>query len=205
VEVVGNEATLYKDNGATEANWNDLLEVLAPQGDSGTLSNSAISIDDIPLTTGSTLQLNISNDVDNTLSLISGLVTRNVLDSSKIIFNLDQDTLPTTTLADVTRIVDPSVNYPGDGVLSTANTGQRYLLTEEIRGHNWGINANANDIIEFNGTGWIVSFDSSNSLNESSTHYVKNLYTNKQYKWEKLQWTSTYEGTYNPGFWRLNI
>lgn len=205
VEVVGNEATLYKDNGATEANWNDLLEVLAPQGDSGTLSNNAISIDDIPLTTGSTLQLNISNDVDNTLSLISGLVTRNVIDSSKIIFNLDQDTLPTTTLADVTRIVDPSVNYPGDGVLSTANTGQRYLLTEEIRGHNWGINANANDIIEFNGTGWIVSFDSSNSLNESTTHYVKNLYTNKQYKWEKLQWTSTYEGTYNPGFWRLNI
>ena len=39
----------------------------------------------------------------------------------------------------------------------------------------------------------------------TTTQYVKNLYTNKQYKWENNLWTSTYEGQYNPGFWRLNI
>ena len=55
--------------------------MLSPQGSGGSLSNTSISIDDIPLTTGSTLQLNISNDVDNSTSLLSGTVSRNVLDS----------------------------------------------------------------------------------------------------------------------------
>lgn len=203
VELVGTEATLYKDNGSAEANWNDLLEVLSPQG-SGT-ANANISIDDIPLTTSSTLQLNISNNVDNESSLITGIVSRNSLDSSKLVFNLDVDTLPSTTLTDVTRIVDASKNYPGDGTLDAATTGQRYLLTSEIHGNQWGVTANTNDIIEYNGTGWVISFNASTSVNQESIHYVKNLYTNKQYKWENVQWTSTYEGKYNPGFWRLNV
>lgn len=203
VELVGTEAKLYKDGGSAEANWNDLLEVLSPQG-SGT-ANANISIDDIPLTTASTLQLNISNDVDNENTLITGLVSRNSLDPSKLVFTLDADTLPSTTLTDVTRIVDASKNYPGDGTLIAAATGQRYLLTSEVQGNQWGITANTNDIIEYNGTGWVVSFNASTSVNQESVHYVKNLYTNKQYKWENVQWTSTYEGKYNPGFWRLNV
>jgi hypothetical protein len=203
VELVGTEAKLYKDGGSAEANWNDLLEVLSPQG-SGT-ANANISIDNIPLTTASTLQLNISNNVDNENTLITGLVSRNSLDPSKLIFTLDADTLPSTTLTDVTRIVDASKNYPGDGTLIAAATGQRYLLTSEVQGNQWGITANTNDIIEYNGTGWVVSFNASTSINQESVHYVKNLYTNKQYKWENVQWTSTYEGKYNPGFWRLNV
>jgi hypothetical protein len=203
VELVGTEAKLYKDGGSAEANWNDLLEVLSPQG-SGT-ANANISIDNIPLTTASTLQLNISNNVDNENTLITGLVSRNSLDPSKLVFTLDADTLPSTTLTDVTRIVDASKNYPGDGTLIAAATGQRYLLTSEVQGNQWGITANTNDIIEYNGTGWVVSFNASTSINQESVHYVKNLYTNKQYKWENVQWTSTYEGKYNPGFWRLNV
>ena len=203
VELVGTEAKLYKDGGSAEANWNDLLEVLSPQG-SGT-ANANISIDDIPLTTASTLQLNISNDVDNENTLITGLVSRNSLDPSKLVFTLDADTLPSTTLTDVTRIVDASKNYPGDGTLIAAATGQRYLLTSEVQGNQWGITANTNDIIEYNGTACVVSFNASTTVNQESVHYVKNLYTNKQYKWENVQWTSTYEGKYNPGFWRLNV
>ena len=132
-------------------------------------------------------------------------MSRNILDSGKLIFNLDADTLPTTTLSDITRIVDATKNYPGDGTLAAASVGQRYLLTEEIQGHHWGINANANDIIEFNGSAWAVSFDSSSSANQDSVQYVLNTYTNKQYKWENQQWTSTYEGMYNPGYWKLNL
>lgn len=203
VELVGAEAKLYKDGGSAEANWNDLLEVLSPQG-SGT-ANANISIADIPLTTASTLQLNISNNIDNETTLITGLVSRNSLDPSKLVFNLDVDTLPSTTLTAVTRIVDASKNYPGDGTLDAVATGQRYLLTSEIQGNQWGITANTNDIIEYNGTGWVISFNASTSLNQESIQYVKNLYTNKQYKWENVQWTSTYEGKYNPGFWRLNV
>ena len=190
VKIEGTDAVLYKD-GSTLANWNDLLEILAPQGSQGSLANTSVQIDDIPLTTGSTLQLNISNDVDATTNLISGYVTRNSLESSKLVFTLDADTLPSTTLTDVTRIVDASVNYPGDGTLDAAAVGQRYLLTGEIQGNQWGITADANDIIEYSGSAWSIVFDASNI---STVQYVKNLYTNKQYKWVNNLWTSTDEG-----------
>ncbi|MDC1040184.1 tail sheath stabilizer and completion protein [bacterium] len=212
VDVSGTEATLYKsaptsdgsvyDDGTTvKANWNDLLEVLAPQGASGTISGSGVSIADIPLTTGSTLQLNITNELENT-SLITGTVTRNAIDSGKLIFTVDADTLPANTETDVTRIVDPLTNHPGDGTLDAVASGQRYLLTNEIVGDVWGITADINDIIQYDGSKWSVVFDASTI---SISKYVKNTYTNKQYRWNGETWSSTHEGTYNPGYWKLNI
>jgi hypothetical protein len=212
VEINGTEATLFKtaptqgtrydDGTTTKANWNDLLEVLAPQGEKGSLSNASVSMSDIPLTTGSTLQLNISNNVDATTNLISGFVARNSIDPSKMVFTVDSDTLPTVTLTNLTKIIDPTASYPGDGTLDASATGQRYLLTAEISGDNWGIFADINDIIEYNGSAWTKVFDSSAI---TTKQYVKNTYTGKQYQWENNTWTSTYEGTYNPGFWRLNV
>ena len=212
VDVSGTEAILYKsaptedgstyDDGTTvKANWNDLLEVLAPQSASGTVSGSGVSIADIPLTTGSTLQLNITNEIEST-SLITGTVTRNVIDSGKLIFTVDSDTLPANTETNVTRIVDPLNNHPGDGTLDAVASGQRYLLTNEIVGDVWGITADINDIIQYDGSKWSVVFDASTiSINK----YVTNTYTNKQYKWNGETWSSTHEGTYNPGYWKLNI
>ena len=86
VDISGTEAVLYKsaptsdsstyDDGTTvKANWNDLLEVLSPQGASGTLGNASVNIDDIPLTSGSTLQLNVTDDLDST-----GLITGSVVE-----------------------------------------------------------------------------------------------------------------------------
>jgi hypothetical protein len=191
---------LYKDV-TVKANWNDLLEVISPQGTSGTAG--AQQIDDIPLTVGSTLQLNLSNDVDSSDNLVTGVIARNDTDPGKLIFTLDTDTLPSNTFSNITRIVDASVNYPGDGTLDASTNGQRYLLTTEIQGDNWGISASANDIIEYDGSNWNIVFDASTS--DGTTQYVLNSYTNKQYKWSNQQWTSSYEGVYNPGFWRINI
>jgi len=201
VEVVGTQATLYKDNGTVKANWNDLLEIISPQGSSGTVGSQ--QLDDIPLTVGSTLQLNLSNDVDSTTDLITGIIARNDVDPGKLIFTLDGDTLPTNTITNITRIVDASNNYPGDGTLPAAANGQRYLLTSEIKGHQWGINAGINDIVEYNNSVWSVVFDASTV--DDTVQYVLNSYTNKQFKWQNKLWTSSYEGVYNPGFWRINI
>jgi len=215
VSIDGTEATLFKnaptgtpaqsvyDDGTTvKANWNDLLEVLSPQGADGSFAGAGVNIDDIPLTTGSTLQLNINSDIEST-SLITGTVVRNSIDTAKLIFTIDADTLPSTTQTDVTRIVNPSNNYPGDGTLDAVATGQRYLLTNEIVGDNWGtLSADIHDIIQYDGAKWIVSYDASE---QTITHYVKNLYTNKQYKYENSAWTSTHEGQYNPGYWKLNL
>jgi len=215
VSVDGTEATLFKtaptgtpaqsvydDGTMVKANWNDLLEVLAPQSAGGTVAGAGVDIADIPLTTGSTLQLNISSDIEST-SLITGTIVRSSIDTAKLIFTVDNDTLPTTTQTDVTRIVNPLSNYPGDGTIGPVATGQRYLLTNEIVGDNWGsLSADVHDIIEYDGAKWIVSFDASSV---SDTHYVKNLFTNKQYKYENSSWTSTHEGQYNPGYWKLNL
>lgn len=212
VDVSGTEAVLYKtaptsdgstyDDGTTvKANWNDLLEILSPQGASGTLGNASVNIDDIPLTSGSTLQLNVTDDLDST-GLITGSVVRNTIDSNKLVFTLDTDTLPSNTETALTKIVDPLKNYPGDGTLAAVSTGQRYLLTNEIVGDDWGISADKDDIIEYDGSKWFIQFDASSI---SIIKYVSNSYTGKQYKWDGKEWTSSHEGAYNPGFWKLNI
>ena len=215
VSIDGTEATLFKtaptgtpaesvydDGTMVKANWNDLLEVLAPQSAGGTVAGASVDIADIPLTTGSTLQLNINSDIKST-SLITGTIVRSSIDTAKLVFTVDNDTLPTTTQTDVTRIVNPESNYPGDGTIDAELTGQRYLLTNEIVGDNWGsLSADVHDIVEYDGAKWIVSFDASSV---SDTHYVKNLFTNKQYKYENSSWTSTHEGQYNPGYWKLNL
>lgn len=212
VDVSGTEAVLYKtaptsdgstyDDGTTvKANWNDLLEILSPQGASGTLGNASVNIDDIPLTSGSTLQLNVTDDLDST-GLITGSVVRNTIDSNKLVFTLDTDTLPSNTETALTKIVDPLNNYPGDGTLAAVSTGQRYLLTNEIVGDDWGISADKDDIIEYDGSKWFIQFDASSI---SIIKYVSNSYTGKQYKWDGKEWTSSHEGAYNPGFWKLNI
>jgi hypothetical protein len=215
VSIDGTEATLFKtaptgtpaesvydDGTMVKANWNDLLEVLAPQSAGGTVAGASVDIADIPLTTGSTLQLNINSDIEST-SLITGTIVRSSIDTAKLVFTVDNDTLPTTTQTDVTRIVNPESNYPGDGTIDAELTGQRYLLTNEIVGDNWGsLSGDVHDIVEYDGAKWIVSFDASSV---SDTHYVKNLFTNKQYKYENSSWTSTHEGQYNPGYWKLNL
>ena len=212
VDISGTEAVLYKsaptsdsstyDDGTTvKANWNDLLEILSPQGASGTLGNASVNIDDIPLTSGSTLQLNVTDDLDST-GLITGSVVRNTIDSNKLVFTLDSDTLPSNTETALTKIVDPLQNYPGDGTLAAVSTGQRYLLTNEIVGDNWGISADKDDIVEYDGSKWFIQFDASSI---SIIKYVSNSYTGKQYKWDGKEWTSSHEGAYNPGFWKLNI
>ena len=122
---------------------------------------------------------------------------------SGFIFNVDADTLPTSTVTAVDKIIDPRASYPGDGTLPVADVGQRYLITENLDSEgwpNWGIDAGENDIVEYDGTKWIISFDASEV---SEVKYVTNTNTTKQFKWYNNAWISSYEGVYNSGFWRL--
>ena len=184
LQIDGANAVLL-DNADNGKKWSDLLEM---QG---------------KITTTSKLKLNISNDSDNELNMLTGSVSVNPIDETKLIFNLDTDTLPTNTLAELTKIVNPRSNYPGDGTLDAETTGQRYLITEDLDADawpNWGIDASANDILEYDGTKWTIDFDASNKV---AGDFVLNNYTNKQFKWDGSNWISSYEGVYNPGFWRL--
>jgi hypothetical protein len=147
-------------------------------------------------------------DEDGSLEIV-GTVAYNPLDEKKLIFTVDEDTLPQNTLAPVTKVVNPLTAGPGVG-LAAAASGQRYLLTESIGDDDntdaadaWGsLVANKNDIIEYNGTEWIITYDSGNELD---IDYVTNLNTSLQYKWTGTDWVRSYEGLYTGGLWSIVI
>jgi hypothetical protein len=61
--------------------------------------------------------------------------------------------------------------------------------------------ANANDLVEWDGSKWHVIFDSTRS--KDVIRYLTNIYTNVQYKWDGISWTKSFEGPYRKGDWRL--
>jgi len=135
---------------------------------------------------------------------IVGYVTRmSTVDPSVLLFNVDIDTIPVNTLLPIDAIINPQKSIPG-GKLSAAASGQRYLLLNNINEvAAWGLNfiANANDIIEYDGTNWTVSFSASDSTD--AVQYVTNLNTGVQYKWDETAWIKSYEGEYPSGRWHL--
>ena len=185
LQITGSTAKLVNASNVGQK-WSDIIEMMGE------------------LRTTSKLKLNISADTDNELNMLVGSVTKNPVDDTSLIFNLDTDTLPVDTLSDVDKIIDPTSNYPGDGTLAAASTGQRYLITEQIDDvgfPNWGVDAQENDIISYDGSKWSVVFDA--SANSDSTHFLHNTFTSKQFKWTGVGWISSYEGEYRPGYWRL--
>lgn len=182
VSVQGAGATLLTSSG-TPVPWTDIIEM---QG---------------KLTAASRLEFNLSNDVKNRTDMVTGTIVANPVNSASVIFNLDTDTLPANTLANIDRIIDPVASTPGNG-LPAAAVGQRYLITNTITADNadWLLDAAADSIIEYNGTTWNVVFDSTDAEQE---HFVTNSFTGDQFRWTGTEWISSWQGVYNPGFWRL--
>jgi hypothetical protein len=142
---------------------------------------------------------------------VVGTIAFDPTDDRFLLFNIDVDTIPANTLDPVDAVIDPLRSGPNDG-LDSALLGQRYLLTEATGSDNgyaeaWaGVSgqpliAQANDIIEFDGTRWVVSFDSDNSLD--NTQYVTNITTGIQYQWTGTTWIKSYQGLYPGGAWSL--
>lgn len=187
IQVLGGTVTLYDAGGVNAVNWAPLLETYDK-----TVTDSV-----------SLLKLKITSNLDDDTQDLAGTIAVNPSDGTQLVFNLDADTLPASTITDITKIIDPTKNYPGDGTLDNNAIGQRYLITEDLgTGYvNWNVTASANDIIEYSSSGWSVSFDA--SANTDTTAITKNLNTSKVYKWTGSQWMSIYEGEYNPGYWTL--
>lgn len=131
---------------------------------------------------------------------IIGTVAYDPTREDVLIFTVNIDTLPSNTLTFVNAIVDPTTSGP----LSTV-TGTRYLLLEDVASPttDWGtLIAKKNDIIQYNGTNWVVSFDSTTA---TVVEYVTNETTLVQYKFENGEWLRSYEGIYVGGNWSVVI
>lgn len=115
---------------------------------------------------------------------------------------IDQDTLPVTNIPSVSGIIDPTKMGPGRGLPSPI-IGQRYLILTDVPSTaNWSsVSAKANDIIQYNGSSWVVSFDST----ANSNAVVLNTASGIIYEWRLGQWISAIEGTYRNGWWRLYL
>ena len=142
---------------------------------------------------------------------VVGTIAFDPTDDRFLLFNIDVDTIPANTLDPVDAVIDPLRSGPGDG-LDSSLLGQRYLLTEATGSDNgyaeaWAgvrgqpLIAQANDIIEFDGARWVVSFDSDNS--PDNTQYVTHITTGIQYQWTGSTWIKSYQGLYPGGAWSL--
>jgi len=162
----------------------------------------------------SKIRLKLDPNIDVDTSDIIGGIALDPSNQSVLLFTPDIDTLPPTTLSPILTIIDPMELYPGNG-LPAAAAGQRYLLTSHdstgeepaippnVAGSPWGstLVAYPNDIIEFNGINWVVSF---NSRNATGKNYVVNNENSSQYTFDGVDWTYTYYGQYAPGYWRID-
>ena len=138
-----------------------------------------------------------------------GVVTYHPTDPMILLFTPIEDTLPVNTLPSVAAIINP-INVVVDSNLLTPTSGTRYLLTDDIGSEDnveysevWGpLVARANDIIEYNGSYWFVSFASEG---HNQIEYVTNTNTGVQYRWTGEEWIKSVEGVYRGGEWSIAI
>lgn len=147
-------------------------------------------------------------------SEVIGTIATHPTDPTLMLYTPFIDTLPTNTLSPVNAIIDPQTVTVNSAIL-TPTTGTRYLIINPVGNINntqgalaWqgsdGVDliANANDIIQYNGTHWVVSFDSQST---TTLQYCTNLTTGIQYQWQNQSWTKTLEGAYPAGEWGVSI
>ena len=192
VKFLNNEATLLYPSGAET---NDAGETLSWKS----------YLDDFGLVRPGISQIRFKRDANpsNVLNDVIGTMEFHPTIINKLTVTLDTDTLPGSPLGPVNAIIDPTTSGPGTN-LPAAATGQRYLILDHVPGGGaWGTaTGNTNDIIEFNGSTWVVSFDSGVT---STTQYVINNATSKQFEWTGEEWIDSYEGIYRGGFWRVYL
>ena len=158
-------------------------------------------------------------------STVSGTFALNSLNENQLIVNWDADTIPTNTVingvtnrGNVDYIVDPLTYNPTAAKVS----GLRLLILNDIgsatntdgadawkNSNGSDFVAQANDIIEWNGTQWNILFDASANANFNdstvTTIYTTNLNTGVQYKWNGDSWLLSFEGEYRKGTWNLSL
>jgi hypothetical protein len=150
----------------------------------------------------SRMRLKYHGNLENIDADVIGILS-STADPSVLSLQIDVDTLPGNTINPIDRVIDPSTSRPGFGNLPFASVGQRYLcLNSDAALSQWGIDISTNDIIEYNGSNWVISLDASET---SDTHYVTNILTSQQFKLVNNEWIDTFQGLYEGGYWRLEL
>ena len=185
--------------GANEPNNFDPFETFGPA------VNWKVLLDQYGKVTNGTSQIRLSQPNGNE---IIGTIATTTLDDTILLYTIDDDTIPSNTLTAVKKIINPATFDPG-----TPANGDRYLVINDVgdstasfQSATWGtLVASVGDIIEYNSTTskWNIAFDASNP--DSTQHYVTNLNTGIQYRFNGTEWVKSYEGVYTQGNWSIVI
>ena len=183
--------------GANEPNNYDPFETFGPA------VNWKVLLDQYGKVTNGTSQIRLTQPSGNE---IIGTIATSTLDDTILLYTIDGDTIPSNTLTAVKKIINPATFDPG-----TPANGDRYLIINDVgdstasfQSQTWGtLIANVGDIIEYNSSQskWLKVFDASNP--DSTLHYVTNLNTGIQYRFNGTEWVKSYEGVYTQGNWSI--
>lgn len=175
-------------------------------------------IENLPGTYRSNLSRIYLTNLD-TSSLLTGTIGIHPLDETVLAINWDEDSFPDDSIitsdyaerTSIDAIIDPTTFNPD----STKVAGLRLLTLGPIGDANntfgpsaWQNSdgsdfvAEANDIIEWDGSKWTVIFDASES---SEVIYITNLKTSKQYRFKNDEWLLSVDGEYPVGTWRIDL
>ena len=183
--------------GANEPSNYDPFETFGPA------VNWKVLLDQYGKVTNGTSQIRLTQPNGNE---IVGTIATSTLDDTILLYTIDGDTIPSNSLTAVKKIINPATFDPGTPV-----NGDRYLVINDVgdstasfQSQTWGtLVASVGDIIEYNGSTskWNVAFDASNP--DSTQHYVTNLNTGIQYRFNGTEWVKSYEGVYTQGNWSI--
>ncbi len=183
--------------GANEPNNYDPFETFGPA------VNWKVLLDQYGKVTNGTSQIRLTQPNGNE---IIGTIATSTLDDTILLYTIDGDTIPSNSLTAVKKIINPATFDPG-----TPANGDRYLVINDVgdstasfQSSTWGsLVASVGDIIEYNSatSKWNIAFDASNP--DSTQHYVTNLNTGIQYRFNGTEWVKSYEGVYTQGNWSI--
>ena len=151
-------------------------------------------------------QLRLVRDIDNPDCDVTGWIDLDPMNQNHVMWTIDQQSLPAVTMPNINAIINPTTVCPGTGLPYTA-IGQRYLVTESpaLTSQGWGNIGcvNPNDIIQFNGQEWAVSFDSCKNIN--TIQYTINIFSGKLLVWDGECWSEFIRKHYRQSEWRLSL
>ena len=203
LRLLGSTGTNVKSGGDGFYTGGNAPSSLDPFDTFGPAVNWKILLDQYGKVTNGTSQIRLTQPNGNE---IIGTVATTTLDDTILLYTIDGDTIPSNSLTAVKKIINPATFNPG-----TPANGDRYLVINDVgdstasfQSATWGtLVASVGDIIEYNSSTskWNIAFDASNP--DSTQHYVTNLNTGIQYRFNGTEWVKSYEGVYTQGNWSI--
>jgi hypothetical protein len=203
LRLLGSTGTNVKSGGDGFYSGGNAPTSLDPFDTFGPAVNWKVLLDQYGKVTNGTSQIRLTQPNGNE---IVGTVATTTLDDTILLYTIDGDTIPSNSLTAVKKIINPATFDPG-----TPANGDRYLVIDDVgdstatyQSSTWGtLVASVGDIIEYNSTTskWNIAFDASNP--DSTQHYITNLNTGIQYRFNGTEWVKSYEGVYTQGNWSI--